>query len=137
MEDVLVAALKNDVTLSAIIADRLYAPASLGIGNNPAAPEKPYVQWNEIVSTSSEVVKETSNATTRTFQIFVYGELGDPGRVNEVMREAKRVVKALAPYDVDGVRISQSDWNGESSLMEDSVMKAVVRIGMASFMVNR
>jgi len=136
MEKVLVPAIKADPDISGLVADRVFAPTALGVGNIPADPQKPYLTWNEMPSDRVASVRETSRATLRQYQFFVYDEAGDTLRVNEILSHLRRVVEDLAPYNQDGIRISEATWLGESQVYSDDEMGAVVRYGLAQFMVN-
>lgn len=143
MEGLLSSTIATDNDLLAFLEDRdpstwLFQKSSLGEGDNPDIPPRPYIVWNESDSIPQAAVKETSNAQWRQFNFYVYDDAGDYGRVNEILRHLRRIVKELAPFTADdGSRCSQSDWVGISGQIEDGGYHLITRFGTARFMVSQ
>lgn len=143
MEAFLVTAIAEDVALKTFLDERdpatwLFQKSSLGEGTNPEVPPRPYIVWNEATSIPQAAVKETSNAQWRVFNFYIYDDSGDYGRINEIGRHLRRIVKALAPFTTDeGHRCSQSDWTGISGQIEDQGYHLITRFGTAQFMVSQ
>jgi hypothetical protein len=145
MEDHLAQTIMNDAEMQAFFQagrdpfDWFYASSSLGNGDNPAVPTKPYVVWNELPAVAYQQVKKLSDAQLRTFNLYVYDEKGDFTRINAMLRVLRRIVKVdLDHFQLeDGTRCSASEWVGISGNIEDDGYDAIVRFGTARFTVNR
>ena len=145
MEAHLVTSFATDEPLAAHFGERepedwIYATSSLGMGENEASPEPPFLIWNELTSSAYREVAELSNAELRNFQIFVHDYKGDYTRIGLILRDVRRIVKAMAPFQVtlDGVtyRCSQSDWMGISGSLVDPQYDTSVKYGLARFTVS-
>jgi hypothetical protein len=115
-----------------------FAASSLGIGENPPLPPTPYIVWNELESIPQHVVRKTSDAMWRIFTFYVYDEMGDFTRINQIMREIRRITKAMAPFVApDGTRVSESRWDAISGNISDQGYSQNVRFGTARFMASQ
>lgn len=132
-----------DPALAALFPDRepetwWFAASSLGIGENPPVPDVPYIVWNELESQPRHEVRKTSNAQWRIFTLHVYDEMGDFTRINTILRELRRITKALAPFVApDGTRCSDSRWDGISGNLTDQGYSQNVRFGTVRFMASQ
>ncbi|HEU5091128.1 MAG TPA: hypothetical protein VFT30_00495, partial [Nitrospira sp.] len=77
---------------------RIYAASSLGEGEHPEMPTKPYLVWNELPSTSFQEVSETSDAEARTYTFTVYDDLGVFERIDKALKQIRSLVKSMAPF---------------------------------------
>ena len=142
MEDHLAQAIQNDPDIQAFFGERLadewfFASSSLGLGENEPVPPRPYIVWNELTDVVHQAVRETSNARNRNFQIFVYDYKGDFTRINQILKELRRLVKGMAPFTTDdGVRCSESLWGSMSGNITDDGYDSCVRFGTAVFTVS-
>lgn len=143
MEAHLVQAIAEDEAIGILFGGRpaetwLFAASSLGEGENPPVPPTPYIVWNELPSSPAQVVSETSNAQWRAFLLYVYDDMGDWSRINQILGELRRITKELAPFVAsDGSRCSASRWDGFSGNIVDEGYHLNTRFGTARFMVSQ
>lgn len=115
-----------------------FGPSSLGIGPNAATPDRPFVVWNELPSFAFPEVRGTSNAERRSFTWYVYDFMGDYLRINAILREIRRIVKGIAPVQLqDGTRVSESLWAGMSENIASDGYDSSVRFGTGRFVVSQ
>lgn len=148
MEDVLAQALTTDTAIAAYFdTDRhgnardveawFFGPSSLGEGDSPAVPDRPYMMWNEGNDVPFRDVEKATNATVRNFRIYVYDYKGDFTRINAILKEVRRVVKAMAPFvTLEGEKCHESKWAGMSGNLVDDGLDSCVRYGFAEFAVS-
>src|SRR5688500_16618132 len=79
-----------------LVGNRVFASNSLGVGNNPERPEHPWIAINEMPSTPFESVRETGNSTSYSFAIYVYDELGDGTKINQILDGIRDQIKLLS-----------------------------------------
>lgn len=120
---------------------RIYAASTLGEGENPEVPPKPYLVWNELPSTSFEEVEETSDAESRFYTFYVYDEMGVFENIDKALRRIRRMVKDMAPFrageDLTDDFCMQTKWQGFSGRFNDQTYDSSVRFGTARFDVNQ
>lgn len=118
-------------------ADWWYGATSLGLGENKPVPRRPYMVWNEAEELIHQEVKETSNAKTRRFHIYIYDHKGDFTRINAIIKKLEARIKAMAPFVTEaGVRCSQSNWEGASRNIADDGYDSCCRFVTATFTVS-
>lgn len=120
---------------------RIYAASSLGEGEHPEVPEKPYLVWNELPSTPFAEVEETSDAESRFYTFHVYDEMGVFENIDKALRRIRRMVKDMAPFragdDPDDDFCMATAWQGFSGRFNDRTYDSSVRFGTARFDVNQ
>lgn len=143
VEDYIAAEVIGDVPVQTLMGDArpaeewYFAASALGEGDHPETPDVPYIVWNELATQPFQEVSETSDAQWRVFTLWVYDEEGNFARINEVLNELRRIVKAMAPFTAsDGVRCSSARWDGISGNITDQGYHQNVRFGTARFMVS-
>lgn len=115
-----------------------YASSSLGLGENPPVPPRPYMVWNELTDLVHQEVRETSDARNRNFQWFVYDHKGDFTRINEILADLRSLVKGMGDFTTeDGIRCSESHWSGISGQATDDGYDSAVKFATVRFTVNR
>jgi hypothetical protein len=117
--------------------DWYYSSTSLGIGPNKAVPKRPYIVVNELPDFVHRVVEETSNARNRNFQIFVYDAVGDFTRIDAILADLRKRVKAMAPFTTEeNVRCSQSTWLGVSGRIMSDGYDSCCKFASVQFTVS-
>lgn len=152
MEDDLTAyietALTTDAEIAAIfdqtrsgaerdVEDWYYASSSLGLGENPAVPDYPYMVWNEGNDVPFREVEKATNATRRNFRFYVYDHKGDFTRINSALRLVRNRIKLMAPFVTEeGIKCHESKWLGLSGNLVDDGYDACLRYGFGEFTVS-
>lgn len=137
--DALIVAIKTHEPIAAMIGDRMYASTSLGREGVPDARTitTPWMAWNELPATNHEIVRKRSKAKTRTYQLFVYDDLGFYSKINTLLDLAEDVVAGFAPIrTASGLTIMESSWSGLSGNLEDEDYGCSVRFGTASLVCS-
>ena len=140
-----VAAFQADAELGEIFGSgeeaRIYAASTLGEGEHPEIPEKPYLVWNELPSTPFDEVAETSDAERRVYTFYVYDEMGVFENIDAALRRIRRLVKDMPPFrageDPDDDFCMGTKWAGLSNRFNDQTYDSSVRFGTAWFDVNQ
>lgn len=138
-EDVDIAAeFKDDADDPRPVEDWFYSSESIGVGENPAIPRRPYIVWNELSDTEHEEVRDTSDCRTRTFSWYVYDTVGDYTRIDRILRLIKRRVKVLGHFTTaDGVVCMESRWLGTSGRIPSDGYDSSTKFGSSSHTVSR
>lgn len=111
---------------------------SLGLGDNVAVPDRPYLVWREGADIEHREVSETSNARTRTFNFYVYDYKGDFTRINRILETLKAFCKTLVDFTTeDGVHCSGVEWAGVSPDLPDDGYDSCTKYGTVRFTVSR
>ena len=93
MRTIIYNALMNSITLSSMVAGRIYETGSLGIGSNPANPDRPYLMIKESYVSAYESVRKVSPPPAlRTYQIFVYAERGDFDSIEIILSAVRQTI---------------------------------------------
>lgn len=100
---------------------RFYASGSLGIGDTPANPERPYCLFIELPSVPFQEVRKTARATNRFFQVFVYDDRGDYARIDNILAAVRETILGLVLQEdaSTGARCIESIWTGDSQDLTD------------------
>jgi hypothetical protein len=118
--------------------DWMYQASSLGEGENPAIPNRPYIVWNELEDTEHRAVSETSDARTRNLLWFVYDVPGDYTRIDRILYKFKRRIKQLDHFTTaDGVVCSDARWLGTSGQIPSDGYASCTKWGSSEFTVSR
>lgn len=112
---------------SAAIADevdaRIYQSGSLGIGNAPDEPSRPYILFIQLPSVPFPEVRHTARAARRTYQVYVYADRGDYGYIDKVLGLVRETVLGLVDsHESTGVRCLDVRWTGDSQDIVDTLM---------------
>lgn len=115
-----------------------FSSESLGKGDNPAQPERPYIVWNELSDQEHPEVRETSDARTRFFSWYVYDRMGDYTLIERILYRIKKRIKALDHFTTaDGVVCSESRWLGTSGRIPSDGYDSSTKFGTSSHTVSR
>jgi hypothetical protein len=112
---------KNTPAIQAIVARRIYAASSLGKGNVPADPKKPFVVYREVDRIAANVAKDTApGVCRRVFQFYVHDERGSYSRIDRVLELLVQTVVGLTTQrSSSGAVCMEAVWNGTSGDSED------------------
>ena len=147
MEDFLATALTTDSAIVALfnedregnprnVEDWFFGTSALGLGDNVAVPDRPYMVWNEGPDVPFRTVEKATNARVRNFRIYVYDYKGDFTRINSILKLVRNRVKAMAPFTAGSVKCHESSWAGESGNLVDDGYDSCCRYGFAEFVVS-
>lgn len=121
-----------------LVGDRVFSSNSLGMGQNPEHPPHPWIAINELPNTPFDEVRETGNSTSHAFAVYVYDELGDGTRINQILDAIRDEVKALSGVtSASGVRCTDSLWQGTSALIPDREYSANVKFCTIRLVANQ
>lgn len=111
---------------------RLYPSGSLGFGNNPEDPPVPYALLMQLPATEYTEVRFTASAVDRFFQIYVYDDRGDYGRIDNILGAVRETILGLESKEdtATGARCIGSIWSGESQDLLDAEHDVVFKYGM-------
>jgi hypothetical protein len=97
MRQLLVSQLLANAALVGYIGDRLYAAGTLGTGDIPAAPDKPYAQYMFEEAVPYAAVRKTSRAMNQPVVITVYDYRGESyTQIYAIHRLIRDTVEGLA-----------------------------------------
>ena len=113
--------IKDAPDMHVLINRRLYAANSLGTGNVPEQPKKPFVVMREMDTQAINVAKDTSpNVNRKVFIFYVHDEKGSYSRIDAIIAVLKETVRKLTDQVSDtGSRCLEATWEGTSADLED------------------
>ena len=116
---------------STAVGNRVYLMSSLGVvEGTDSRPPWPYVCYREFPERVHNEVFETSDASTKTFQIYVYDDRGSYSNIDAALRAVRDAVKALeGTRSADGAFCMRSRWTGMSQDFFDQQYQSNVRFG--------
>lgn len=134
MKKLISKSLIENLELANVIEDRVYQSSSLGIGDIPEKPKLPYILYTELPSFPYREVRETSNASLRTFQIYIYDEPGSFLRIEDLLELVRETLIGLAGVvSPSGARCTDVDWRGYSEDFTDTVRNEIFRFATFNF----
>jgi hypothetical protein len=81
--------------LQAIIEARLYPAGSLGEGDIPESPERPYVQYGFDAQVPYTAVREGGGPLRHLLRVSYYNDRGDYLRIDEIHALVRQTVEGL------------------------------------------
>jgi hypothetical protein len=121
-----------------VTAARVFSSNSVGIGPNLEHPPFPWIAINELTSTPFDEVRETGNSTSHAFAVYVYDELGDGTRINQILDGIRDQIKTLSGViSASGVRCTDALWQGTSALIPDREYSANVKFCTIRLVANK
>lgn len=138
MRQLLHTSLLANVELTDIVGQRIYQSSSLGVGDVPPEPAKPYVLYTELPSDPFQAVRETSRAKARYFQVYVYDERGSFLRIERCLALIREtLVSLVGTVSPSGVQCTDVLWQGESSDITDAEFDANSKFGNVRFVASQ
>lgn len=145
MEEYLAATLTQDAELQAFFGvrppeDWFYLASSLGEGEVPQMPTKPFVIYNELPDRPYDDMRRSSTTFSRmrSWNITVQDFKGDFTRINNILIVVRRIVRGMTPFQLpDGTIGVDSVWGGISGNLTDEQYDSCLKFGVARFTVNR
>lgn len=133
----LIGTLETDALLMARLhpnSQEIYQANSLGIGEHPAEPDKPFAVVNELEPFIHRVVEDVSNCMDRNIFLWAYGPEGDYTAVDAVLYRFRDIVKGMRDFvTAEGVRVSESRFVGFSGNLTDSQYHSSCKWASARF----
>jgi hypothetical protein len=127
-----------DPLLAAEVGQRIYQASSLGVGDVPPEPQKPYVLYTELPSDPFVAVRETSRAKARFFQVYVYDDRGSFLRIERILALIREtLVSLVGAVSPSGVRCTDVLWQGESGEITDEEYDANSKFGNVRFVASQ
>jgi len=124
--------------LAELVGERIYQSSSLGVGDVPPEPAKPYVLYTELPSDPYRAVQETSRAKARFFQVYVYDNRGSFLRIERILALIRETLVSLTgAVSPSGVRCTDVQWQGESSDVTDEELDANSKFGNVRFVASQ
>lgn len=110
---------------------RFYASGTLGIGNVPANPDRPYCMYTQLPANAYQEVRKTSTATLRFFQFYVYDDRGDFARIDNILAAVRETIPGLVDKvdTSNGATCIEAIWTGESPDIADDQHDTNVKFG--------
>lgn len=123
-------ALHNTPAMQAIIAKRIYHASSLGHGNVPALPKKPFMVYRELDRIATNIAKDTApDNSIRIFQFYIHDEKGGYTRIDQIDAILRETVRGLiGQTSPSGARCTDAVWNGSSGDTEDPTYDSNLKI---------
>lgn len=81
--------------LANLVGDRIYGVGALGLGDVPAEPQTPYVQWGEESASPYSEVRETSSVKARVFRFYVYDDKGSYTVIDDIHELLRQTLEGL------------------------------------------
>lgn len=119
-----------DVMAGTDVGDRVFATGSLGVGDVPAAPQKPYCTVREGESTFFQAVSETGKAERIPYQVSIYSERGSTVDARAMLLLLMDAIKALPGTDHASGRCIGSEWGSISQDFVDEPRDASVKFAL-------
>jgi hypothetical protein len=120
------------------VGQRVYQSSSLGVGDVPPEPQKPYVLYTELPSDPYLAVRETSRAKARFFQVYVYDNRGSFVRIERILALIRETLVSLnGTVSPSGVRCTDVQWQGESGDISDEEYDANSKFGNVRFVASQ
>jgi hypothetical protein len=138
MRQLLHTRLLGNAQLALEVDGRIYQSSSLGVGDVPPEPEKPYILYTELPSDPYQAVSETSRAKARYFQVYVYDNRGSFLRIERILALIRETLVGLSGVvSPSGVRCTDVQWQGESSDLSDEEYNANSKFGNVRFVASQ
>lgn len=138
MRQLLHSSLLANAELTAIVGQRVYQSSSLGVGDVPPDPPKPYILYTELPSDPYRAVQETSRAKARYFQVYVYDDRGSFVRIERILAFIRETLLSLiGAVSPSGVRCTDVQWQGESGDISDVELDANSKFGNVRFVASQ
>lgn len=120
--------LANQVVQNTCV-DRVYSMGSLGHGNIPAAPQKPFIIINDAGTLAFRGFQDVSRPGNTMLQIYAYQNRGSYTTINRLLVAIRETLLALpgktSPSDL--YRCTGLTWTGFSRESEDETFDANMR----------
>lgn len=129
MRSLVYQALMADVPLQDIIGGRLYPAGSLGTGDIPENPERPYIQYGFDAHLSYPAVREGGGPKRHLLRVWYYDDRGDYVRIDEIHARVEKTVEGLT-LQVDpttGARCTDSMFLTLGGDLTDNVRNLAVK----------
>lgn len=120
------------------VGNRVYSSNSVGVGTNPEHPDFPWIAINELPTTPWQQVRETGNPTSHVFAVYVYDELGDGTKINQILNGIRDQIKLLSGVtSASGLRCTDASYEGNSALIPDREYSANVKFCTIRLVANQ
>ena len=131
--------IKDAPDMHVLINRRLYAANSLGTGNIPEQPKKPFIVMREMDTTAINIAKDTSpNVNRKIFQFYVHDEKGSYSRINAIIAVLRETVRGLTDQVSDtGARCLEATWEGTSADLEDPTYNSAMKFATFTFVSTK
>lgn len=128
----------NTSTVQTLVGNRVFSSNAIGIDTNLEHPAFPWIAINELPSTPFDEVRETGNSTSYAFAVYVYDQLGDAVKINQIIDAIRDQVKQLTGVlSASGRRCTDSLWQGTSALIPDREYSANVKFCTIRLVANQ
>lgn len=95
--------------LSPGLTDRIYPVGALGIGDIPAAPDRPYIQYGFDTHTPYPEVREGGGPLRHVLRVFYYDDRGDYLRIDAIHKVVRQTIEGLTTQvSPSGVRCTDA-----------------------------
>lgn len=118
--------------------NRIYQRGSIGVGDTPADPEKPYIVMGELAPGLHPEVRDTARTTSHFFQFHVYDERGSFLRIDRLLSVIRDSVLGLvAVTSASGARCTDVEWTDASGDLSDPQLDANAKFIIMRVTANR
>ena len=117
---------------------RIYPLGSLGAGDIPADPIKPFMTFRQMPSSRYREVRETSRAERQTWQLYCYDHPGSLLRIDDILGQAELIIESLeGTRSPSGAWCFEALWVGVSQDFRDDNYDAVARFATVQLSTNK
>lgn len=137
MKTLIDATLKATPLLQAEVDRRIWGSGTLGRGNIPPNPKKPYVLYKELQISPFVNVQETSRSSQRTFEFYINDARGSFTKINKI---SNLIREALLPLEgqrsPSGVFCLRATWGFDSQEFEDNEYDVNIKFVRMNFVCS-
>lgn len=116
----------------------IYQLGTVGVGDVPANPPRPFMVMRQMPSTRYQTVRDTSKANRQGWQLYFYDDPGSLLRIDALLAIAELVVDGLeGVQSSSGAWCFESLWVGISQDFRDESYDAVARFATIQLSTNK
>lgn len=120
--------LQNEARLTGIVGSRVYSASSLGQGNIPAVPDKPFIIYRFADSIPYRDVQETSSVSQQALQVYAHQHRGSYLVIDRMLAIVRETLLGLeGQVDPDGIQLTGIRYVGTSTDLDDTVYDSNMR----------
>lgn len=131
----------NSLLVTPGLADvngRIYQRGSLGVGDVPASPVKPYLVMGELSPVIHPEVRDTARTVSHMFQFHAYDERGSFIRIERLLYAVRETVLGLVTVvSPTGARCTDAEWTDVSGDLSDAQLDANVKFIIMRVTANK